>query len=92
MKKITLSELTHELNADKYALNDYYMVITKDDGNLAIQTMRIDEQRMKTIRINREQFYINKIKYYFEDIDLKRNKIKIYRIILSQILSERQST
>ena len=80
MKKITLSELTHELNADKYALNDYYMVVTKDDGNLAIQTMRIDEQRMKTIRINREQFYMNGIELY----NCLRKLIKTYGV--SEIL------
>ena len=80
MKKITLSELTHELNADKYALNDYYMVVTKDDGNSAIQTMRIDEQRMKTIRINREQFYMSGIELY----NCLRKLIKAYGV--SEIL------
>ena len=76
MEKITLSELTHELNADKYALNDYYMVVTKDDGNAAIQTMRIDEQRMKTIRINREQFYTHGIELY----NCLRKLIKTYGV------------
>lgn len=80
MKKITLSELTHELNADKYALNDYYMVVTKDDGNAAIQTMRIDEQRIKTIRINREQFYMHGIELY----NCLRKLIKTYGV--SEIL------
>ena len=77
MKKITLSELTHELSADKYALNDYYMVVTKDDGNAAIQTMRIDEQRMKTIRINREQFYMSGIELY----NCLRKLIKTYGVV-----------
>ena len=80
MKKITLSELTHELNADKYALNDYYMVVTKDDGNSAIQTMRIYEQRVKAIRINREQFYMNGIELY----NCLRKLIKDYGV--SEIL------
>ena len=77
MKKITLSELTHELNADKYALNDYYMVVTKDDGNAAIQTMRIDEQRVKAIRVNREQFYTHGIELY----NCLRKLIKTYGVV-----------
>ena len=77
MKKITLSELTHELNADKNALNDYYMVVTKDDGNSAIQTMRVDGRSVKAIRVNREQFYTHGIELY----NCLRKLIKTYGVV-----------
>ena len=77
MKKITLSELTHELNADKNALNDYYMVVTKDDGNSAIQTMRVDGRSVKAIRVNREQFYMHGIELY----NCLRKLIKTYGVV-----------
>ena len=77
MKKITLSELTHELNADKNALNDYYMVVAKDDGNSAIQTMRVDGRSVKAIRVNREQFYMHGIELY----NCLRKLIKTYGVV-----------